>query len=86
MGVEATLLTMVHPLCYAACSHRRELVKSTKRHLGGGAGDDSSQAVGWEGSSAWIADQFQLHFEAVVTAAAGYDMETCLVVYVAWCG
>ncbi|CBJ31291.1 conserved unknown protein [Ectocarpus siliculosus] len=52
-------------------SFARELVRATKRHLGGGVGGDGSmEGVGWQGSSAWIADQFQLHFEDLVTTAA----------------
>eukprot|EP00903_Cladosiphon_okamuranus_P012106 g11359.t1 len=49
----------------------RELVRATKRHLGGGAGEDESMHdVGWQGSSAWIADQFQLYFEDLANNAA----------------
>lgn len=49
----------------------RELVQAAKGHLRGATGDNSSEAVGWEGSPAWTADQFQLHFEAIVNTAAG---------------
>ncbi|CAM9423567.1 unnamed protein product [Ascophyllum nodosum] len=49
----------------------RELGRATKRHLGGGGGsNDSSQAAAWQGSSAWISDQFQLYFEGLANTAA----------------
>lgn len=58
-------------LLFFPTATKRELVRATKRHLGGGAGGhELMYDVGWQGSSAWIADQFQVHFEDLANTAA----------------